>query len=227
MSQSSVVEAFLPLFPDYRDLASGEFRRFLSFSRPPKGTFLCRADAPLPNLIFLLDGRARVFLPLFGGRDFLFRIYQRGDIVGDLEFFLEQPAMCSVQSTADAHLATFPVEVIRQHRIDLLDTVLALGRGVAEKLRQNSISEAVSTGYTAEARLAAYFLRLSDPQMAARDLGELSDWLGISYRHLTRTLARLVADGGLSKHGHRYVVCDRKALRRVASDIMQDEPPRF
>lgn len=227
MSHSPDIESYLRIFPDYRDLAGAMFRRHLSFDRPPKGAFICEVGTYLSHLTFMLGGRARVFLPLFAGREYLFRVYQQGDVVGDLEFFLGVAPMCSVQCTADAHVATFPVAVVREHRVELLEPILALGRGVAEKLRQNSVSEAVSTGYPAMARLAAYFLRLSDSHMAARNLAELSDWLGISYRHLTRTLAGLVAAGALSKCGREYAVLDRGALERIASEVMQEEPLRL
>lgn len=222
--------AFRTLFPAYREIASPSGPAggdILLPERRAKGSYLCHAGDPLTKLFFLLEGTARVFLPLYGGHNFLFRVYQPGDVVGDLEFFLDSPATCSVQCTSKVVLCSYPVDRLRLDSARLSSVVHALGVSVATKLKENTISEAVNTGYSVTSRLAAYFVTHRDPDLRARNLQELSEWLGTSYRHLTRTLHRLTEEGILRKTGRRYGVADEARLRRLAAEVLAEDPPRI
>jgi len=178
----------------------------------------------MPRLLFMVSGRARVFLPLYGGRTVLIETYRPGDIVGDLEFFLDTSATCSVQCTTEVESVSVRMDAVRRGGDRMSPVILALGRSVAGKLRQSSVSGAVHSGYSVAARLAAYFLTHRDPEFQARNLTELSEWLGTSYRHLTRTLSELTSAGALAKKGGRYVIHDQKKLTELAEEVLSEEP---
>ncbi len=219
--------AFNSLFPGFEEFSLRRQHAELIFDRRPKGSYLCHAGDPLPRLLFLMSGRARVFMPLFGGKDFLLRIYQPGDIVGDLEFFLGEGATCSVQCTTEVVICSYPVDVVRGSVESYSKAIMKMGTSIATKLKENSVAGAVNSAYPVAARLATYFLTHRDTDLRERSLQELADWLGTSYRHLTRTLKNLVTSGALCKNGRWYDIQDEGLLSALASDALNEEHGRL
>ncbi len=185
-----------------------------------KGEFICRAGESIDKLYFLTHGKARVFLPLCNGKQFLFRIYQPGAVVGDLEFFTGNNTTCSVQCLSNCRTSCIPMDTVRRNS-DVNSTLLfSLGRVLAEKLERNSIAEAINTSYDLVARVATYYLSHTDRQLQASSLQELSEWLGTSYRHLSRIHSKLVKAGAIVKKGNRYEIKSKKALQQYSDTAL-------
>ncbi len=195
-----------------------------------KGEFLCREEGALERLHYILSGKFRVFRSLSNGREKLYRIYMPGAVIGDLEVFLgSEAASCSVQCIEGASTLSLPMSSINGDHSLYHELIFALGRGLARKVHENSVSEAINTSYSLEVRLAHYFLVFSEPDLRAQTLGQLSDWMGCSYRHLTRSLSALVKRGALNKvnSGEGYVAADREILAEIAGPILLEKEKRL
>ncbi len=187
-----------------------------------RGEFIIRSGEPLEELHLFIEGRARVLRPLYNGKQFLHRIYHAGSIIGDIEFFTGAEAICSVQCLTESRTRSLDMERLRSERRRYARLIFLLGRTLAQKLEQNSISEASRSGYELEARVAAYYLTHPDPQLQAGSLKELSDWLGSSYRHLIRIHSRFLEEGALRREGGRYRTGDARLLEDYAGDALFD-----
>ncbi len=215
---------------------SGEIKRiFLESSRSEiqewhKGEFLCREGNRIGGLYFITEGKFRVFRTMNNGREKLYRIYSPGAVIGDLEVFLgSDSASCSVQCAEKARTLVLPIADIQLKRDQYRDLIFALGQGLARKVHENSISEAINTSYPLEVRLAHYYLLLQDPALMAQNLGQLSEWMGCSYRHLTRNLASLEKKGAIQKRKNRegYAAADRVLLGKIAGPMLPEEGNRL
>jgi len=214
------LKEFRRLFPDFAFLAEDD-PSSLTFKRWDSGEYVCRGGDTIGRLFFLITGRTRIFTTLYNGREFLYRIYRPGSIIGDIEYFLDIPAVCSVQCIDPVTIASVPRPAIQRYESTLaLEAMKALGAGLAEKLKANSLSEAVNSSYPAENRLAAYFLSLPPGDPHPGTLSELAGWLGTSYRHLLRLIARLVDNGAVRKRGRNFFPADRRLLERYSGEAL-------
>ncbi|MFW5769714.1 MAG: Crp/Fnr family transcriptional regulator [Spirochaetota bacterium] len=214
------LKEFRRLFPQFTYLA-GDNSYPLSLRNWDPGEYVCRSGEIIGRLFFLLTGRTRIFTTLYNGREFLYRIYHPGSIIGDIEYFLDIPAVCSVQCIGPVTAASVPSTVIRSDENGhAFAAVTALGAGLAAKLKANSLSEAVNSSYPAGNRLAAYFLSIPAGQPHPGTLTELAGWLGTSYRHLLRLISRLAEAGAVTKSGKRYLPGNRSLLEKHAGETL-------
>ena len=195
-----------------------------------KGEYLCREDGELKRLHMVVSGRFRVFRTLNNAREMLYRIYLPGSLIGDIEVFSgDDAASCSVQCIEHAVTLSVPMKQIRNKPSESFELIFALGRGLARKLHENSISEAVNTAYPLEVRLAHYYLSFADPELRAGTLSQLAGWMGCSYRHLTRSLADLKKKGAVRQTeppGRGYEAADTAVLESIARPMLHEERGR-
>ncbi len=207
-------------FPYLGHYLESERSAELEQRRWKKGEYICHAGEPISHLHFLTRGKARVFLPLYNGKRFLFRIYHPGAVIGDLEFFTGGSTTCAVQCLSACTTTCMPMDTLRRNS-DVNSTLLfSLGRMLAEKLERNSVAEAINTSYDLVARVAAYYLTHTERSLQAGSLQELSEWLGTSYRHLSRIHTKLVEAGALKKVKSRYEVKDKALLAQYADTTL-------
>ncbi|HKK66443.1 MAG TPA: cyclic nucleotide-binding domain-containing protein [Clostridia bacterium] len=214
-------------FPYLNHYIESERSPGLEERRWQKGDFICHAGESISYMHFITRGKARVFLPLYNGKQFLFRIYQPGAVVGDLEFFTGGNTTCAVQCISQCHTYCVPMDTLRRNSNINSILLFSLGRILAEKLERNSIAEAINTHYDLAARVAAYYLTHTDPRIQAGSLQELSEWLGTSYRHLARIHTKLVKTGALKKENRTYKIKNRPLLKQYSDTTLLEGTHRL
>ncbi|MDC7124922.1 MAG: cyclic nucleotide-binding domain-containing protein [Spirochaetales bacterium] len=188
-----------------------------------KKEYICREDEEINSLNLVISGQFSVFRTLGNGRNILYRIYLPGSIIGDVEVFLgSEEASCSVQCIKEAKTLSIPMEDIRNSIQANAEFLFTLSKGIARKLHENSVAEAVNSHYSLEARLAHYFLTFTDPDLKAQSLSQLSEWMGCSYRHLTRNLKTITDKGGIRNIGGKYSIADDNILKKLAAPLITE-----
>jgi CRP-like cAMP-binding protein len=92
---------------------------------------------------------------------------------------------------------------------------------LGSKLSSRIIAESINLRYTVERRLASYLLATADGQgdiRGAADLGELADFIGASYRQLSRAVRRFREEGLIDPKRGSLRVLDPAALASWAAD---------
>ncbi|MDC7225454.1 MAG: cyclic nucleotide-binding domain-containing protein [Spirochaetales bacterium] len=192
-----------------------------------KGEFLCMEGDDLNLMHYLETGRFRIFRTLENGREMLYRIYLPGSVIGDIEVFSGiNAASCSVQCIENAETLSMPMKLLQENPAGSGELLYILGRGIARKLHENSVSEAVNTIYPLEVRLAHYFLSFEDPELQAGTLGQLAGWMGCSYRHLTRSLAGLRRKSAIRSSSSGWEPDDKKMLETIAAPLLHEKRGR-
>ncbi|MBI9108782.1 MAG: cyclic nucleotide-binding domain-containing protein [Spirochaetales bacterium] len=191
-----------------------------------KGEFICHEGHRMSKLFYLESGRLRVFRNLSSGQTILYRIYLPGSVIGDIEIFTGMAASCSVQCISPALTLSVPMDGLRNNIEEFSGMLFKLGSGIARKLHENSVNESINITYALEIRLAHYYLTFTDPELKADNLGQLSDWMGCSYRHLTRSQAHLLSLGAIIKTMAGYRAADMEALKSIASPLLDEEKAR-
>ena len=68
-----------------------------------------------------------------------------------------------------------------------------------------------------ETRLANFILTTSHNGMYREKHTEVSEYLGVTYRHLLYVIAKLVKSGILEKSEQGYFIKNERALRKIAT----------
>lgn len=182
-----------------------------------KGDYLIREEEPLHTVFLVLSGRAKVMMSAASGKSLILSYFVSGGILGDLELFTgRENASTTVQ-------AVTPLSCVALSRARCSDQLMEnpaflreAGRALAEKLETRGRSSALTVLHTLDARLSAYLVQTVSDGWLSEPLTDVAELLGASYRHLLRTLSRLVSEGALEKQGRRYRIRDRAALILLA-----------
>lgn len=188
------------------------------------GDTLAGAGEPLTRLGFVVEGRATVHNAMENGRAVLLREYRGVQTVGEVELLLSGGAHLShVRATTRGAMLCIPLESGVRERI-CADAALLyyLACEVADKLAHSSRIASQDRLYPAQARLAAYLLYQSREAGVAQPLARVAELLGISYRHLLRTLRWMQETGLVAREGRSTRVLDAQALRSLAGEVRYD-----
>jgi len=188
------------------------------------GEALVHQGLPVNELLFFVDGRARVVLPMANGKTLLLCFYQPLQLFGDLELFEpESVATSRVEALSDCHCLALPMDYVRAHLAPDPAFLQSLCRSLGRKLGRVIQNSALNMLHPLEDRLASYIqatARLeADGMWFSGNLTQIADCLGVSFRHLHRSLQALCAEGVLKKNERRYRVLRRDELARRAGGI--------
>jgi len=191
------------------------------------GEFLYRGGDPCLRFYLYLEGKSKVFKLLENGQSMLVRFYQHFQIMGDVELFLNSRAISSVQAITQVKCLGIPMAVMKEEAKINNALLNLLGSALAWKLESFNVTSAINQNYPLETRLASY-LSVIYPQirtgsesedLETENLEEMAEFLGCSYRHLTRTLRSLKMKGIIEKSRKGIRVMDPAGLKKLSRDL--------
>lgn len=182
--------------------------------------WLCEDGMPVQELFFVLRGQAKVFLPSENGDNLILCLYDGFGVLDDMELFLED-GVCHVSCRAISRVEGIALP-LAENRAALLGSnafLRATCVSFAGSLRRgrNHFSNLL---YPLEERVCSYIAVMERAGRWQDNLSQVAELLGVSYRHLTRTLQGLCEQGVLRKDGHTYWVEDRAALAARAREFV-------
>lgn len=195
----------------------------LKLYRP--GETLCAIDEPVRHLQFMVDGRAKVYLPAANGKRLLLCFYEPLQVFGDLEI-VEGTQLAT--ATVEAITPCASLRISRQEAAARLETdprfLRQVSASLARKLDRLIRNGALNLLHPVENRLASYVLATATVDARGHlrfraNLTQVAEMLGTSFRHLHRTLGALCEQGILLKDGGDYVVQQPAELRSRAAGV--------
>ena len=182
------------------------------------GEYILRQGYDVEYLLFIVEGRTKVFVTAPNGKSLFLCSYKSG-VVGDVELMTgDSLAASSVQAITDVWCIAIPVSL---YRVKLKNNNIFMNKmaeSIAVKLCQSSKNNAVNILNSLESRLCSYIAITSVDGYFEESKTVLSEILGTSYRHLLRTLNKLCTQGVLEKRGKGYSILDEKALTATGED---------
>lgn len=193
-----------------------------------RGEKICVEGEEMPYLMFLVEGKVKVFLTLANGKSLLASFYTPFQIIGDIELIKSRPTSGTVEALKTCYILALPMEKARSLLLNDA-TFLAFSCSLlGEKLHDMSSNSAINLLYSLENRLARYILLTATPYIKDEEidillfdenLTHLAELLGTSYRHLMRTIRHFCEMGVLLRSTSGYEVIDLKALKTLAEAI--------
>lgn len=209
------------------DIFSSNIRCCMELVLFKKNEYLLQEGEDVNKLLFLVDGKARVYTTLQNGKSLLLCFYQSLRMLGDVEIFNVQPSSSSVQAIDDCYCIAISMEAVRAHLLNDAKFLCFIVKSLGEKLVRCSKNSSINLLYPLENRLASYILATSQKsdnkdrkdRKFKENLTQIAELLGTSYRHLLRTLNILDERGAIRKEGSYYLVQNEEILREMAADV--------
>lgn len=173
----------------------------------PAGRDIVRQGEPLTNLYVFLSGRAKVVRLMENGRSMLHAFYQGVSLLGDLELCRGDEVACNtVRAITDVWLIGFPLAGRREAMLGDPRLLRFLCVELAGKLEQSSALAAQNLLVPLAERLVSYMRESQAGGVFQESLTSTAEVLGVSYRHLLRTLASLEKSGAIRRLRSGYAV---------------------
>ena len=194
---------------DYPDAILRRYRR---------GEYLCRQGLPLPELLFVVEGRVKVCAVTPADRTLLFCYNGPGTLVGEVELMTGETATTSLQAAGEVWCIALPMKKyaarLRQN-IRFMNRIAAM---LAQIVARNAVNDTFNILAPLETRLRAYIAQSQRDGVFTGRLTETAEYLGVSYRHLLRTMNELCSRGQLEKTEGGYRILQPLAFEQWQED---------
>ena len=190
-----------------------------------RGQVLFTANEPAEGLYVVLSGSVRAFRENVDGREQTIHVESVGGILAEVPVFDDGPYPSTTMAEEDSELLFLAKEDVRRFLLQypaaaltalaILAKKLRTVASLAEQLALKDVTQRLATLLLQEAQRKApklqdgvsFPLPLSHTQLASR--------LGSVREVVTRSLQKLVQQDIVATQGHRIVILDLEALRRL------------
>jgi CRP/FNR family putative post-exponential-phase nitrogen-starvation transcriptional regulator len=171
----------------------------------------------LKNIFLLLRGKLQVDSLQQDGKQVVFSFETPLSIIGDMEILNDMSVLSNVKAIEDSWVFAAPIEIIRRCGLNDPPFLRFLVRYLIKKLYFSSSLLAQSTE-TAEFRLARYLLYRSQFEgntLRLETRESIAAILGVSVRHLNRTLKELAAQNAIHIHNKTLSILNPQILQEL------------
>jgi CRP-like cAMP-binding protein len=223
-----LVEGVVANLALFRDVGRASVAMAASYTRIEhyrRGALIARQGEPLPGVIAIAYGLAKLVLPRRKGDEKVLRFVGANESFGEAATLLERPCPVDAFALADTMLTVIPLRVLRQ--LQERDIVFAnnLVRVLAEGLLGMVADIDSSSGRSSTQRLAAYLESLAEPQIKAARCAvqlpvtktALAARLGITKETMSRLLRELKEQELILMDRGTITILDRERLAGIAN----------
>lgn len=216
------IERYMETYPVHRYF-SADVTSDLELHTFRKGEHLCEERKTPDHLYFILEGKVKLSLIHQDGNVTLVQYYEPGDILGELELLGMRQQSQTIEAVGNVTCLALPFEQCKDLMLSDANFLQNLCRLIAGKM-QRSVNKLVSIQtFPLENRLASYFLQKEDEvgygQWMHVKLTDLAQYLGASYRHLSRVVKDFDEAGWIEKERTKMRVLRREGLYELARQM--------
>ena len=174
--------------------------------------FMIREGERPECLYYLLEGRAKLFLSQENGRISLINFIEAPCFIGEMELLDENRLPQGVKAISRCRCYQMNVSECRERMLQDTKFLRYLCSFLSEKATQNTTNYMRNQSYSLKVRLAEFILKMSVNGYYREPHTEVSEFLGVTYRHLLYVLAEFVKEGILKKTRYGYRIEDEEKL---------------
>ena len=221
------IVANLPLFRDVGRASIAQLSTYVRIEHCRRGALIARQGEPLPGVIAIGYGLAKLVLPRRKGDEKVLRFVGANESFGEATALLERPCPVDAFALADSMLAVISIAPLR--RLQERDSVFAnnLVRTLAEGQLGLVADIDASAGRSSAQRLATYLESLTQPQSATTRCAvqlpvtktALAAHLGITKETISRLLRDLKEQRLILMDRGAITILDRAQLAQIANQF--------
>lgn len=184
-----------------------------------KKDFLYLEGLPLEYIHIIIKGKLKIFHSDENGKSILFAFLTKGNIIGEVELFLNNPVCIStVQAIEEVETIAIPINITRKLMKEYPNFTLSMANKLADKLNNSNKTTSLLTLYSVENRLSSYIYWTNDKGIFYENMETLAQLLGCSYRQMRRAFVKLCEEKILIKNGKFYRILDSEKLHSRSCD---------
>lgn len=211
------------------DIFTKDMKPYMELLYYKKNELIIKENEEIIYLIFIVKGKAKVYVTLSNGKSLLLGFYQGFKVLGDLEFVDLRKATGNVQVIEDTYCIGISYENVRKYLLEDAKFLRFICSSLGNKLYQCSKNSSINLLFPLKNRLASYIISIGEKIEDSskeriifdENLTETAELLGTSYRHLLRTLNNLCSKKILKKENNYYEVVDKESFKKLSADLYQ------
>ncbi|MDD3794777.1 MAG: transcriptional regulator YeiL [Lachnospiraceae bacterium] len=210
-----ILEGYYNHFPltDYFDFDIQPYISILKFESDE--TILHEGNNP-PFLLYLISGRAKLFISHKNGRISLINFLNAPCFIGEMELVGAQNTANGITAITPCTCYAIPIEVCKEKLLHDVKFLRYLCLFLSQKALGNTSNYTKNQSYPLEVRLAKFILMTSQNNLYREKHTEAAEYLGVTYRHLLYVLADFVKRGFLLKTKQGYVINQVNSLQELS-----------
>lgn len=185
-----------------------------------KGDYIIQEGTISPYLYIFLSGKLKIFTISPSGKMIIYGLFEKERPVGEMGSLWGNYPTASVQA---AELSYCLGISLAKHREDLFNDnkfLRYLCQTLSHRVAALDSQLANVVAISSDVRLAAFLLQCANADDIINfDLGETSDLISTSYRHLLRMLDDFCDKGLIEKRKSNYYLLNRPALKQLALEF--------
>lgn len=201
-----------------------DFKKYLQLLSFEKDEIIYRQGDELKGVYILASGEIKVFYSLNNGKENILRKIKAPRIFGEIEFMVQESAASSVQATENSYCLYLPfVNNCREALSNDLFFLRNIAYNLSEAVYKSNTKASINQGHSPKNRVAAYILNWEEDDNFVCNMKEISEFTGISERHIFRILNDFIQDGYISKEKYYYKIINKESLQEITEDFYFDE----
>lgn len=186
-----------------------------------KDEYVMEADTDLNYYYLLAEGKVKVSYLFENGKPYLLKFYSGCTVLGDIELLKNSPVRCNVEAVTDCVLIAVPAITLRNSYSENPKFLRHLLDSLSDKLYATINNSSYNYVYPLVNRLASYLNEFTtDEDFIKLDTSykDVAQFLGTTYRHLSRTLRELEAENIIRCEGKKIYIIDKKRLLELSKN---------
>lgn len=196
----------------------------ITINKYKKNEYIFYENEKINSMYILVDGSVKSFSISENGRNLIYGIYRQPLIFGEMEFISNKKftTLNFIVSSKTAECIEIPIMYYKEWLLNEKKFLIQLSLELAKKLRTRDLISKITILYSLRERLCAYIVCYAKDSFFKTNFTDLSDIMGVSYRHLSREVKALVTDGIIEKQGTSYKILDEKQIRDICKTLLDN-----
>jgi CRP/FNR family cyclic AMP-dependent transcriptional regulator len=177
------------------------------------------------DVLFLIDGQARVNIYSTSGQRVSFRDIRRGAIFGELSAIDGQPRSATVEAVSACSAVKMPRGEFLTALKEWPEFMMAVTRHLTHQVRTLTARVFEFSTLAVRNRVQAELIRMANPNgqiFPVPTHEDIATRISTHREAVTRELSRLEAAGLLARQGRVLQITDIRALRRLVDDVSEN-----
>lgn len=228
LRERRLLEGVIARLPGFAQLARDDLEMLAGYAKLSdyrRGATIAKRDEPMPGVIAVIEGSAKLSLRRNGGEEKVARILEPGECFGFAALLLERPCPVDVVALSNCVVAAIPpmplTRLMQQHA----NFAVAMARTLATRVLELIGELEACVQHSSLQRLACFLESRAEPG------SEKGKWLvrlpatkstiaarlGVKKETMSRMLRELSSRGVIAVAGPEIVILDRDGLAQLAA----------
>ncbi|MEK4230094.1 transcriptional regulator YeiL [Solibacillus sp. FSL H8-0538] len=192
---------------------------YIHVCRFEKGEFIFHEHSYPEYIYYMVEGKAKLYVTHKNGKVSLIDFLTSPCFMGEIELLNEENYSKGIQTVTNTICLAISIRECKEKLLSDSVFLRMLCVFLSKKATSITAKYTQNQAYPLENRLASFMLISSDNAIYKEKHTEISEYLGVSYRHLLYVLAEFTEAGIIQKTTKGYLILNEEKLQNLALEI--------